>query len=1137
MSVPELPDYEIQGELGRDGTGIVYLARSLRLGRAVALKFLSAEAISDPKRLDEFRHDARSASTLNHPAICTLYDVGECDGRPFLVLEYVEGRTLRSCIDECPRVDRAVTITCQIAEALRVAHAAGIAHRDIKPENVMVRPDGYVKLLDFGLARLMPPAASQRPAANRREAESGLPLGATTSVAPESDRAEPAGGPADIFALGVVAYETATGRHPFLAATDGAEVQGIAANAPIPPGHLNPAIPNAFDELIVRMLDRDPTLRPTASEVVDSLDAVVGKNGERTILPGPTADSRIVGRGQERIALWQAFADASAGNGRIVCITGEPGIGKTSLVVEFLRDLSACGRPHFAVRGRCSERLAGADAYLPMLDAIDGLLREESGEVAGRAIDIVAPSWRAQLTPPADAGPAAPEASQERLKREFVAFVRELSKRKPLVLFLDDIQWADPSTLDLIAYLGARCEGLHLLAVVTYRPTELLLNRRAFLGVQLELQRRAVGRVIPLGLLGREEVDDYLTLAFPGHRFPHEFGGLVHERTEGNPLFVVDLLRYLSDRGAVARGPDGWGLTMAVQDVGADLPESIRSMVRRKLTFLADDDRTLLSIASVQGQEFDSIVTAEVVGHDVADVEERLQAIDQVHGLVRLAREQELPDRTLALRYAFVHSLYQEELYNGLPASRRLEWSGALARALLAHRADEHSARVAEIAYLFESAREPDRAARYFLRAAENAARVSAHVGAVGLARRGLRLLGELPDTPERAALELPLQMTLGMQLQVTEGFAAPPVMLAYSRARELCRRSGELRLLFPVLWGLWLYAKVRSDLSTARELARELATLAQQIGDPALTLQSHQAFAVTTLCLGEPTETVASMHRGVALYDRGRHSAHSALYGQDPGVACRAFGAVALWLLGFPDRALRESDAAVRLSHELAEPSTQALALHFAAMLRQCRREPVPTRILADQQIAIAADQGFSFWKAGGSVLLGWGMATEGDPTGVDRLREGLAAWRSTGSVTYLSYFHALLAEAVGRHGRPEQALCIAEEGLAITADTKEGLFEAELHRLRGEFLLRCNRDAWADAEACYRQALTTASHQQALSLKLRAATSLSRLFRDRGRAAEVRPILADVYGGLTEGYNTWDLREAKDELELLAH
>jgi predicted ATPase len=1114
-----VPGYEIVRELGRGGMGVVHLARSVRLDRPVALKFLAPEATRDPRRLDRFRREARAAGALNHPAVCTLYDVGECDGRPFLVLEYVEGRTLRDLIHDGADVPGAVAVGRQAAEALRVAHAAGIVHRDIKPENLMVRPDGYVKLLDFGLARLM-----ETPAAGH-DTDGGLAVGTASYMAPEQARAEAAAGPADVFALGVVLYELVTGRHPF------APTPGVTAGGPVSPAALNPAIPPGLDGLILHMLAADPRLRPTAADVVDGLDTVTASGGDRP--PTPAGDRRIVGRDTERQALSAAFEAAAAGTGQIVCVTGEPGIGKTSLVDDFLRDLTARGRPHVTARGRCSERLAGADAYLPVLEALDGLLRGDAGESAGRALAALSPAWRAQLVPPAPEA-AAPEASQERLKRELVAFVREVSRRKPLVLFLDDVHWADPSTVDLLAYLGGRCDGLHLLAVVTYRPTELALGRHPFLAAQLELQRRGVAREVPLALLGRDEVDDYLAAAFPGHQFPAEFARLVHRRTEGNPLFVVDLLRYLGDRGVIAQAPAGWGLTMAVADVDVDLPESVRSMATRKLALLTDDDRRLLSVASVQGPGFDSAVAAEVLGEDPADVEDRLQALDRVHGLVRLVREQELPDRTLSLRYAFVHSLYQEALDAKLPPSRRAAWSGDVARALLAHGADESPGLVAEVACLFEAARDPARAAHYFQRAAENAARVSAHQDAVGLARRGLRLLRRVPDTPERAAQELALQMTLGLQLQVVEGYAAPPVMKAYARARELCRRSGEVRLLFPVLWGLWLYAKVRSELPAARTLADELAALAGQIGDPGLVLQSQQAFAVTTLCLGEPTETVAAMERGVALYDPGRHATHSALFGQDPGVACRMFGAVALWLLGFPGRALRESDAAVALSHELAQPNTQALALHFAAMLRQCRGEPGPARILAELEAAIAADHGFSFWHAGGTVLQGWAMAAGGNPAGVDRLREGLAAWQATGSVTYQSYFLGLLADAVGRHGPPEEALRLVDEALAVAGRTSEGLYEAELHRLRGEFALRCNPGAGAEAEDRFRHAMAVARRQRALSLELRAATSFARLLRVRGRGAEVIPLVTDVLGRFTEGFETPDLRAARELISL---
>jgi predicted ATPase/predicted Ser/Thr protein kinase len=1127
---PVVPGYEIVRELGRGGMGVVYLARDTRLDRQVALKFLSPDAARDPRRLDRFRREARAACALNHPAVCTLFDVGECDGRPFLVLEYVEGRTLRALIDERPDVDRALPLARQVADALRVAHAAGIVHRDIKPENLVVRPDGYVKVLDFGLARLLPGASGAGPADPAADTDPGMVLGTAPYMAPEQARAEPAGGPADVFALGIVLYELVTGVHPFPAATDVGRLHAITTDAPLPPERLNPAVTPALDGLVRAMLEKNPRLRPTAAEVAAALSDLLAAGGG---LRPPTASRgiarRVVGRDGERGALWDAFEDATAGRGRFVCVTGEPGIGKTTLVEDFLRDLAARGRPHSTARGRCSERLAGAEAYLPVLEAIDALLRGDAGEVAARSLSAVAPAWRAQVVPAAPGAPPAAESSQERLKRELFAFVREVSRLKPLVLFLDDVHWADPSTADLLAYLGGRCDELRLLAILTYRPTELLLSRHPFLAVQLELQRHAVGREVPLGFLGRTEVDSYLGLAFPGHRFPPEFGALVHGRTEGNPLFVVDLLRYLGDKGVIARGPGGWELTQAVPDIESGLPESVRSMVRKKLALLDDDDRRLLSVASVQGAEFDSTVVAEVLNRQPADVEERLQVLDQVHGLVRLVREREFPDRTLALRYVFVHNLYQQALYSALPPSRRVTWSAAQAGALVRHHGDAPAV-AAEAACLFEAARDPARAARYFLLAAENAARVYAHQDAVELARRGLRLLGGLPDTPARAAQELPLLMTLGLQLQVTEGYAAAPAREAYARARDLCHRSGEVGLLFPILWGLWLYSKVRSELPAARALAEELAALAVRLGDPALEVQAHQAFAVTTLCLGEPAATVAHMDEGLSLYDPKRHAWHIARYGLDPGVACQAFGAVALWLLGFPDRAEHVSGEAVRLSHELDQPSTQALALHFAAMVRQCRREPTAARILAELGTAIAAEQGFSFWHAGGTLLQGWAIAAGGDLSGIDLVREGLAAWRATGSVTYESYYLALLADVTRQHGRHDEALRLVDEALVVAERNSEGLYEAELHRMRGE-LLRHTNDALA-AESCFRKALATAQRQGALSLELRAAMSLCRLARDHRTADEPRELLATVYGRFTEGFDTPDLVDARELL-----
>jgi predicted ATPase len=283
----------------------------------------------------------------------------------------------------------------------------------------------------------------------------------------------------------------------------------------------------------------------------------------------------------------------------------------------------------------------------------------------------------------------AKEASQERRKRELGVFLCKLSRQRPLVVFLDDIHWADPSSVDLLAYLGGKCPGWPLLLILSYRPSDLLRTRNPFGPIKLELQARGTCREIALPFLSREDFDRYLALAFPGHRFPEELAATLHARTEGNPLFMVDLLRYLRDRGVIVQDHGRWALVRAVPDFQRELPESVRGMIQRKVDQLSAADRLLLMAASVQGAEFDSAVVAQLLGRDAADVEERLDVLERVHVMVRLVREQTFPDRTLTLRYGFVHVLYQNALYAALQPTRRAAWSAAAARALLGHHRGE----------------------------------------------------------------------------------------------------------------------------------------------------------------------------------------------------------------------------------------------------------------------------------------------------------------------------------------------------------------------------------------------------------------------------------------------------------------
>ena len=300
MPAPE--GYEILEVLGRGGMGVVYKARDTRLGRFVALKFLPPGAARDRGPLARFRREARAASALNHPAVCTLYGLGEYRGRPFLVLEWVEGQTLRALAGPHPDLARLLPLVWQVAEALRAAHAAGIVHRDIKPENLMVRPDGYVKVLDFGLVRLLPAPAGSGTAPGEGVTDPGTLLGTARYMSPEQARAEPVDAATDIFSLGLVLYELATGRHPFPADASLGTMYAIANEPPLPPRRLNPEIPAPLEALILQMLEKDPRRRPTAAEVAEVLGELAGRGAGPRRRGGvrPTPDRRSGGTGSAR---------------------------------------------------------------------------------------------------------------------------------------------------------------------------------------------------------------------------------------------------------------------------------------------------------------------------------------------------------------------------------------------------------------------------------------------------------------------------------------------------------------------------------------------------------------------------------------------------------------------------------------------------------------------------------------------------------------------------------------------------------------------------------------------------------------------------------------------------------------------
>lgn len=1133
LAIPEIPGFEVVEQIGRGGMGIVYKALEQDLNRHVALKILPADYAQDPDRLQRFLREARTASALNHPHICTIHALGEHHGCPYIVMEYIEGKTLHEVAASKPPLQTVARIVSQAARALAAAHNAGVVHRDVKPHNIMVRDDGYVKVLDFGLARRLPSLEGNQSVC---ETDPGTLLGTVAYMSPEQANGKAVDAASDVFSLGIVLYRLATARHPFKGESNLGTLHAIANVHPSPPSAWNPQLSGSFDRLIEAMLHKDPQRRPTASQVEATLQAL----GEGSVTTAPTVPLRaVVHREPELRALRQAFNRAESGQGLMVCICGEPGIGKTTVVEDFLSELAPRGC--LIARGHCSERLGESEAYLPVIEVLDDLLRCATESVRTQ-FQQLAPTWYAQLDKgaAADAKSAAAHraSSQNAMLREFHDLMEDVSRATTVVLFLDDIHWADVSTVDLLAHLGRTLSKMRVLLLVSYRPTELLLGPHPFHNVRHELRAKGTCTELQLGFLDRADVERYLELVFPNHDFPPGFAELIYARTEGSPLFLADLLLYLRECKVIAAEGDRWTLARAVPD-SSDLPESVRSMIQCKLEHLAPEDRKLLAAASVQGVEFDSVTVAEALQLDVAETEERLQEIDRVHGLVRALREQEFPDRTLTCRYAFVHILYQQALYADLPPARRAGLSLSLARTLQNHYGLENPDAAAQLGCLFEVGRDFAQAAKQFYRAAENAGRMFAHREAIVLAKRALRLLRNLPETPDRDVLELSLQTMLGLQLQVTRGFAAGEAKQAYMRAHELCRRSGSVAASFPVLWGLWLFLKVRSELPRAQEMAEELLRLSWQENDPDLALQAHQALAVTSLCRGAPMVTLQHTEQAAALYDPRRHRTHSFHFGQDPGIICKAIGAVALCLLGYPEQAKQQSDEAVSRSRDLS-PNSQAVALHFAAMLHQIRRDAARTREQAAASRAIARQHGFSFWLAGGTVLGGWAEAVSNSPElALPQIQQGLKDWIATESVTYHTYFLGVHADVLLQSGRVQEAYDTLHQALELVTQTQEGLYEPELYRLRGEALLRSDPPSpqhRIHAEQDLLHSLTLARRQQAKLLELRTATSLARLHRASDKGPESKARLQAVCDNFTEGFDAPDFQEARLLLRELA-
>ena len=849
----------------------------------------------------------------------------------------------------------------------------------------------------------------------------------------------------------------------------------------------------------------------------------------------------FVGRDSALQQIYEIQATAAEGLRQVVFVTGEAGIGKTSLVDTFLagtadRDSSR------TCRAECVEHCGASEAYQPLFDAVRRLCDQPGGELFLATLRRYAPTWLAQL--PSLQTEAELRALQrrtagatpERMVRELADALDAISKQLPIVLCLEDLHWSDPSTLDWIAYFARRPDRARVLVIGTYRHEEVSDVRRSPQAISSDLTVKGLCTQIALAPLDETAVVEYVRRRFPAmagaEASLERLARIACQHTDGNPLFLVNVLNDLFVRGVLVCHEGAWMIQEDVDPEFIGIPVDVRRTIDRQFDRLTEAERRLLEVASVAGAAFAAASVSAAAGVDIDAVEATLGALARRNAFVREEQAVTWPDGTVSTAFHFLHALYREVLLARLSVGRRTALHRLIGLRLEAAYGERASEIAAELAVHFEHARDADRAIVYCQHAGEADRRRGAHIGAQEHFQRALTLLEDLPASPNRDAREVILRIALGAELMATRGWGSPEVAACYEAARDLCQRVETTPHLFPALWGLWLFYLFRGPLNVARDLADRLLNLAHQSGDPALVLQAHHASWPTAWSSGDLRTLRTHARAGLELYEPERDAGLGVVYGNHDAGACAAcFTAWADALAGRAATAARGVDAAIAHARELDHPFSLAVTLIVAAEVFSVSRDSARARGHASEAGAIAREHSFGLLRAWASTYEGRALFDLGvRERGLAMMGEGVAAARATGSLLHAPTQLVLLAEAQLGSRLFDQAAQSLDEAFAVSERIGERLCVSELHRVRGELRLAMSRtlDSCAQAEDEFRAAIDISRAQGAHLLTLRASVSLARLLGRTDRSAEAGALLGAARGEVIEGEDLPDVAEA---------
>jgi predicted ATPase/DNA-binding winged helix-turn-helix (wHTH) protein len=836
-------------------------------------------------------------------------------------------------------------------------------------------------------------------------------------------------------------------------------------------------------------------------------------------LPLHAARNAFVGRDGERIVLSSALADALSGQGRICLISGEPGIGKSRLCAEAAAEAAA--KEMQVLIGRCSEQ--EAVPFLPFVEVLESCIDSAQDPEALRAmlgqegpeLGRMLPKLRRlvpDLSPPLQ---LAGEQARRHLFDSVCSFIARGSRICATLLILEDLHWADESTLALFNHLSQRYSELPLLIVVTHRTSAVDVNPTLARMLEALVRSRMATQIRLTGLPSADVAD--MLKGLSGQAPPTDIVGEFYKEIGGNPFFVEELYQYLSEEKRLFDGVGNYHGKLKISEV--DVPSNVRLVVGRRLGRIGDGAGKIVATAAVIGRSF----TFELLEASTrVEAETLLDCLDEAEavGLIRSTTEYAEP------RLEFSHELIRQAILSQLSVMRcrrlHLEVAVAIER-MHPHTLNEH---YAELAYHYTQTTDASKAVTYLHLAAVHATQHSAHIEAVNDLISGLELLKKLPETVERDRLELKMQIALAPSLILTKGYTAPEVESAAFRAMVLSERVGEPTERFWAQHGLAIFNMMCARFRKMSEVARKLLITAQETTFPILLQAALQVMGMSLYADGDLRSARSHLEEAIAIYDH-EHCGNA--------ITSLTYAAWVLWCLGYSDQARERAERMVAIARESGQTVELAAALNHFAWLSVHLRDTKGARKWAEAGIELSTENEFPFWLVQNRLMRGWALAFSGEEEkGIAQMQQALAARRAMGSMGGDDSFCGWLAGAYLKAGRYAEGLRLVAEHLEFESEGRP--HKPELHRLKGELLLMQDPSAGGNAERCIRTAIAIARTQASKIPELRATMSLARLLDKQGKRREARSMLAKIHSWFTEGFDTLDLIEAKALLEVLS-